>query len=64
MLVGGAAFVVEDLKVDVVTVFFKAVHDLVGSGEAVAVVLGLEVLNKDEAGVDVIGEHDVIVTAA
>ena len=61
--VGGAAFVVEDLKVDVVTVFWKADHDAVACDEAVTVVAGLEGINQDDFGVYVVGGHDEVVAA-
>ena len=64
LLVGGAAFVVKDLKVDVVTIFLEMGHYAVGSGDAVAVVLGLEGLNEDDVGVGVVGGHDVTIAAA
>ena len=64
LFVGSTALVVEYLEVHAVAVLLQAGHDAVGCGEAVAVVLGLEGLDHDSVGVDVVGEHDVLVAAA
>ena len=39
-------------------------HEAFGSGKAVVVVLGLEGLDENDVGVDVIGKHCVIIAAA
>ena len=42
----------------------KAGHDAIGCGKAVAVVFGFEGFDEDDVGVDVVGEHDIVVPAA
>ena len=59
LFVGGATLVAEDFEVNVVAVFLETGHDAVGGGKAMAVVLGLEGLDKNDVGVDVLGEHYV-----
>ena len=64
LFIGSAALVVNYLEINAVAILLEAGHDAVGSGEAVVVMLGLKGLDHDDVGVDVVGEHDVLVAAA
>ena len=59
-----ACFVIEDLVVDDVTASLEAGHDAGVGRDAVAVFPYLEGLDEDSVGVAVVGNHQVLVSAA
>ena len=59
-----ACFVIEDLVADDVTASIEAGYDAGVGRDAVAVFLCLEGVDEDSVGVTVVGNHQVLVSAA
>ena len=64
MLVLGTGFVIKDLQVDAVAAGFEAFHDGGVGGNVVGIILGLEWGLEDCIGVEVLGNHNVLIAAA
>ena len=64
MLVLGTGFVIKDLQVDAVAAGFEAFHDGGVGGNVVGIILGLEWGLEDCIGVEVLGNHNVLIVAA
>ena len=59
-----AGFVVEDLVVNDVAALLEAGHDARVCGDTVAILAGLEGFNKDDVGVAMVSNHEVLVATA
>ena len=57
----GTGFVVKDLEVNAVAFGLEASHDVVVGSKMEAIVARLKCRDKDGIGVDVVGEHNVLV---
>ena len=60
----GTGFIIEDLEVNAVDFGLEVSHDDVVGGDAVAIVARLKCRDKDGIGVDVVGEHNVLVATS
>ncbi len=59
--ISGAGFVIQDLEINREPTGLQTSHNSVVGCNAVAVTLGLESLLEDEVGIDVDGDHDILV---
>ena len=60
----GIGFVIEDLEVNAVAFGLEASHDVIVGSKKVAIVARLKCRDKDDVGVNVLDEHDVLVATA
>ena len=60
----GTSFVIEELEVNAVAFGLEASHDGVVGGETVAIFARLKCRDKDDVGVDVVGQHYVSVATS
>ena len=57
----GTGFIIEDLVVNNVSFGLEASNNGILGGDMLAIVVRLECRDKDGVGIDVVGEHDVLV---